>query len=280
MIAGDGFARFAASLYRRTVFRLTLRLADQIIVVSAPWRDYLANVEPAVANKLTVIPTGVDLDVFVPTGEPIGTGLLYVSVLDRFHRYKGLDTLLAAVAGLDCEFDLIVVGDGDLRSEYERQAAEFGIRHSVHFTGRIGDDELKSLYSQAGVYILPSTDARREAGFTLTALEAMASGVPVVIAGGAGAIGKEVELHSAGINVPAGDVLALRKAIKSLLEDSTRRMAFGRAARAYVEQNLSWDTIVEERRGIYESAVNAAWVRRHKTRSWSTFTARTRTFRS
>lgn len=250
-IVGEGVAAVAAKLYRATVFRLTLHLTDRIIVVSDAWHDELAAMGPAIAAKIVEIPTGVDLDRFVVERTEIGSGLLFVGILDRFHRYKGLDVLLEAVAGLTEPFELTVVGEGELRAEYEAQAARLGIASKVRFLGRVDDDQLRDAYAKAGIYILPSDFARNEGGFTLTALEAMASGLPVVLADGAGQVARDAAEAGAGIRTPAGDPLALRTAIEVLLGDEALRADMGKQARDFVERQHSWDVITDARRAVY-----------------------------
>jgi glycosyltransferase involved in cell wall biosynthesis len=250
-IVGEGAANYAARLYRATLFRLTLRLADRIIVVSDAWRDEIASLDPSIALKVAVIPTGVDLDRFSAPPRHAGSELLFVGILDRFHRYKGLDVLLTALSQLGEPFHLTVVGDGDLREEYEEQAKQAGIGHQVSFLGRVSDDELRDQYATAAIYVLPSDFARQEGGFTLTALEAMASGLPVILAEGAGQISFDAESAGAGIRTPAGDAPALTQALKRLLGDDELRAQMGGAARAFVERRHSWDAITRERRELY-----------------------------
>jgi glycosyltransferase involved in cell wall biosynthesis len=265
-IVGDGVAAVVAKLYRATVFRLTLHLTDRIIVVSNAWHDELAAMSPAIAAKLVEIPTGVDLDRFVADRSELGSGLLFVGILDRFHRYKGLDVLLEAVAGLTAPFELTVVGEGELRPEYEAQAARLGIASRVHFLGRVDDDQLRDAYASAGIYILPSDFARNEGGFTLTALEAMASGLPVVLADGAGQVAVEAAEAGAGIRTPAGDAAALRAAIETLLVDEPLRAEMGKRAREFVERRHSWDVITEARRAVYEEVALEAKASRSRPR--------------
>jgi glycosyltransferase involved in cell wall biosynthesis len=148
-------------------------------------------------------------------------------------------------------FDLTVVGEGELRAEYEAQAASLGIAAKVHFLGRVDDDQLRDAYAKAGIYVLPSDFARNEGGFTLTALEAMASGLPVVLADGAGQVAREAAQAGAGIRTPAGDPKALRDAIEVLIADEALRADMGKRAREFVERRHSWDVITDARRAVY-----------------------------
>ena len=263
---GEGWADLLARAYNATVFRWTLRLADRVVVVSDRWRDELLGLEPSLAPRLVVIPTGVDLERYRPGGRGDGRQLLFVGVLDRFHRYKGLDVLLDALHEVHEPFVLTVVGDGDLRAEYERQAKRLGLDERVHFVGRLDDDALVARYARSDLYILPSDFARQEGGFTLTALEAMASGLPVVLADGAGQVASEADDAGAGLRVAAGDVHMLAAAITRLLADPHERSEMAKAARTFVERRHSWDDIAERRRTLYaEVAAIARSRRRNRT---------------
>ena len=263
MIVGEGADSIFAAIYRATVFRLTLKLAHRVIVVSEPWKRYLTEIEPSVSDRIRVIPTGVDVNSFVHGGSRTGRRLLFVGVLDRFHKYKGLDILLEALAELDVEYELSIVGDGELRVEYESLARHLGISSRVRFVGRVTDAALRQEYADSDIYVLPSNDSRHEAGFTLTALEAMASTLPVVIADGAGQVAVEIERLGAGIRTAAGDPVSLRNALRKLLLDSDLRERYGRGARKLVEERYSWDVIVAQRRQIYNEAAQSSRVRLH-----------------
>lgn len=263
-ILGEGWTNAVAATYRATLFRLVLRLTDRIIVVSDAWRDELALISPEIAAKIVVIPTGVDLERFSVPRTERGSRLLFVGILDRFHRYKGLDVLLEALSVLGEPFNLTVVGDGELRGEYEVLTRQLGISASVEFLGRVDDDQLRDEYAGSGIYILPSDAVRHEGGFTLTALEAMASGLPVILADGAGQVAREAAEAGAGLRTAAGDVDGLRDAIARLLKDPALRTQMGVAARALVERRHSWDIITDDRRAIYEQVALEARTRRRR----------------
>lgn len=263
---GDGFAGYLAWLYNATVFRLTLALADRIIVVSDAWRDRLVAGQPSIASKIVVIPTGVDLATHAAGAGGDGRQLLFVGILDRFHRYKGLDVLLEALVHVQEPFELTIVGEGELRPEYEAQCARLGLSGRVRFLGRVDDDTLKRTYSASDIYILPSDFAPQEGGFTLTALEAMASGLPVVLADGAGQVAEEAEKFGAGLRVGAGDTRGLGEALTRLLRDGGERARMAVAARAFVERRHSWDEITELRRAVYLEAAELARGRRRGAR--------------
>jgi glycosyltransferase involved in cell wall biosynthesis len=257
-IVGEGLNSVIARLYRGTLFRLLLRWADRIIVVSEHWHEVIVTTEPSTRDRLRVIPTGVELETHsVGTGGD-GRQLLFVGILDRFHRYKGLGDLLQALVLMRRPFHLRVIGDGALKEEYERMSAELGLFDKITFLGHVSADRLKIAYQSSDVYILPSKVGGQEGGFTLTALEAMASGIPVVLADGVGQLARNVVEVGAGIHVPAEDPGRLANALERLLGDEELRKRMGAAARRYVEEHHSWDAITEQRRAVLLEAVQAA----------------------
>ena len=253
-IVGEGWAGLVAWVYRKTLLRLTFRLAHVILLQSEPWRERLSADRPHLASKLYVLPNGIDIDRFRPSegSKRPSSDLLFVSVLDAFHGYKGLSVLLKALAQSK-KGRLRVVGDGSMRAAYETQANELGISNRVEFLGAISDEALLEQYQSARVFVLPSMAPRHEGGSSLVVLEAMSCGLPVIVAEGAGQIAWEAEAAGAGIRVRANDVDELENAIRRLLDDDSLRLSTGARAREHVLAHGSWDVIVPRIRALYEA---------------------------
>lgn len=248
---GHGIDAAAAWLYRATVERATLRLAHVVMVQSEPWAERLRQRLPA--DRVRVVPNGVDLERFSPppAGQARSSDLLFVSVLDDFHRYKGLDVLIAALASVPGVV-LHVVGDGALRTGYEAQSRQEGVADRVIFQGAVDDDVLLGLYREVGAFVLSSNAAAHEGGSSLVVLEAMSCGLPVVVAEGAGEIARQVARAGAGRCVPAGDAAALATALREVTGDAHLRDCLGAAARRHVELHHGWDSVVAAVRQCYE----------------------------
>src|SRR6185436_5549527 len=152
----------------------------------------------------------------------------FLSLLDAHHRYKGLDVLLRAVAALRQEgvpVRLRAGGDGEERDLYRRQAAALGVADAVELPGFIPEADLGAFYRSCHVFVLPSTDGRRE-GFGLVLLEAMACGRPVVTTPIVG-VAADVEPRGVGLVVPTHEPVELAAAIQNLQD----LPAMGRRAR-------------------------------------------------
>lgn len=134
-----------------------------------------------------------------------------IGVVSRLERIKGMDLVVPAFAEVRREHPevrLLVVGDGSLRGEMDRQASEAGVADWVTFAGRQPQQRLQEYYDSIDVLLMPS----RSEGFGLTAVEGMSRGcVPVVAdVGGLSEVvrdGVEGRLHAAGSAAALASVL-------------------------------------------------------------------------
>jgi glycosyltransferase involved in cell wall biosynthesis len=173
-----------------------------------------------------VIPNGIDVETFeratpVPrTSLGINNGncvLLYVARLEPQKDHANLLRALAQIPGAD----LLLAGDGSLRSQLEAQAESLGITTRVHFLGRRKD--VAELLKMADIYVHPASFE----GFGIAAAEALTAGKPVVasdVPGLAQVVG------DAGILVPPGDPAILAREVCSLMNSPERRSQLSRAA--------------------------------------------------
>jgi len=236
---GSGLFGMIFRLYRALLLKPILFSANVVLTAS---RDYLASSQAAfIARQARVreTPFGVDVARFHPGAARGRNEVLFVGGLDRAHYFKGIHVLLEAFARVAQEHPeavLLIVGDGDLRAEYEARAASLGDR--VRFIGRVPDADLPDLYRSAAVHVLPSID--RSEAFGLVTLEAAASGVPSIVSDLPG-VRAVVEPGVTGLRVPPGAAAALSDAILTLLKDPARAETMGRAARDRAERLYARD---------------------------------------
>ncbi len=238
--------------YARSVTPRLLARADRLIVSSFDYARSSA-IAGMVGEKMVEIPLGVDTELFKPSGDSLqhDPQILFVGGLDRPHYFKGLPVLLEAMRGLADEkiaAQLMVIGDGDLRVEYEALARTLGISDRVKFLGAVEAKDLRAWYAHADIFVLPSTD--RSEAFGLVLLEAMSSGVPVIASDLPG-VRTVVDPNVTGYLVPPRDVNALKNRLKELLADPTKREQMGAAGRKRVIEKYRWKDIVGELEKIY-----------------------------
>jgi D-inositol-3-phosphate glycosyltransferase len=196
--------------------------ADRIVASNPMERAQLAWFYKARPEKVSVIPCGVDLNLFRPynreesrkaPGLDKRFSILYVG---RIHPIKGIETLLKALSILVERFGfsrkeiglLLIGGDpSENGGEMERLKAiskRLKINDIVRFQGAQRYEDLPAFYSAADVLVLPS----RHESFGMVALEAMACGTPV-IASKVGGLTYTVKDNRTGFHIPQGDAYAI-----------------------------------------------------------------------
>ena len=166
----------------------------------------------------------------------------------RLVYYKGADILLEAFAKQHAHAELFLAGTGVLEPELKARAEALGIAERVHFLGRRMTPELRDMFADCDLFVLPSV-ANSEA-FGIVQLEAMVYGKPVINT----ALPTGVPLVSidgeTGLTVPPSDADALAAAMETLLSDDPLRAQYGNAARERVLREFSLNTVMEKTRAV------------------------------
>jgi glycosyltransferase involved in cell wall biosynthesis len=196
-------------------------------------------------SKVKVIPNGVDCNRFNPylNGNSIKAKhdlegfhvVLFVGALTRWHKYKGVDVLIKAfrhVTDRRSDVKLLLVGDGDLKEWYEKFSHSLSLEDKVVFAGNVSDKQLPFYYAASDIVTLPSKNCSE--GFGLVALEANASGKPV-IASKVGGIPEVIIDRYNGLLLNPCDEKALADAILQLLDDTDLRLNMGKRGRKFAE---------------------------------------------
>ena len=160
-----------------------------------------------------------------PTGDAV---VLTVSRLEHGERQKGVDRVIEAFPAVLERVPgatLRIVGDGTDRERLERLATSLGLKRQVRFLGAVDDATVKRLYASSDVFALPSV----QEGFGLVYAEAMAHGLPCVVAAGTAAR-EVVDVGVTGLAVEPDSVEELADAIGALLTDRDQWCRMSRAA--------------------------------------------------
>jgi glycosyltransferase involved in cell wall biosynthesis len=242
--------------------RLLTPITDGFIAVAESHGRFLIEHERFPADKIAVIPNGVDTELFSAASD--------VAAIRRELDIDDADEVVGIVAALRPEKNhelflemarrvvaqlskarFLIVGDGPQRALLEQRAAELGVQRNVRFMG-IRDDVPRVL-SAIDVFVLTS---HIEAN-PVSILEAMSVGRPVV-ATDVGSIHEAVTHGRTGFLVPAGDAAGLSKRVLELLRDRKRGRAMGTAGRDAVVAQWSIDVTVER----YENLIQATYLRK------------------
>lgn len=240
---------------RSTVQAQLTALADHVVANAEAVRSHLVAHEHLPAERVSVIPNGLDLTRFdalaaaglqapLPQlrGEPV-----VVHVANMSHPVKRQEDLLQALGVLQragTRLQALLVGDGARRPELERLSAQLGLRERVHFLGHRRD--VPALYARATFGVLCSAAE----GLSNAVMEGMAAGLPMVVTR-VGGNPELVEDGRRGLVVSPGQPRELAGAFASLLADPARCRALGAAARRYVQRELSLEQLVRRHEALY-----------------------------
>lgn len=235
------------------------RIINRASFLQALNRDEAGSMAPlAITAPTVVIPNGIFLDEFADLPAP-GTFRAdhpelgrdpYVLFLSRLHHGKGLDLLAPAFATLlqtVPDARLVVVGpDYGARAAFERQIDELGVAARVHLTGPIYGAAKLAALRDAACFCLPS----RHEGFSIAITEALAVGVPCVVA---------ADCHFPEVAEGAGRVTTLNSeaigaALAEILANPSLADQMGKAGAALVRERFTWPRVAEQVLEAYRSA--------------------------
>lgn len=235
--------------------RLTLYLPDHLVAVSRKIKNQISGTPGLSASRVTVIQNAIDCDSFcqsylrdVCRAEfGVAADQLVIGSSGRLDLVKRYDLLLMAFSALlqrHPEARLMLVGDGVLRGELERMSEGLGISHAVLFTGFRQD--IPRLLAAMDIYIMASANE----GLSLSILEAMAAGKPVVITDVGGAR-EVVETGRTGLIIPPLSVDAIKEALLFLLESEVERRKLAQAGKEFVHKEYGVGKMMNEYRDLY-----------------------------
>ncbi len=242
-----------AWLYQRAFLPPTLGGVDRIVVHTRSYGSTSANLR---GRELEIIPSVVDLDRFRPglAADDLRAqldldGKRVLAFTGRLVPHKGVDVILRAVRELPDDVVLLVIGVGPRLRSLIGQARRIGVVDRVRFLSRVSDDELPRYLSLAEVFVFPSQN--RLEGFGLAVAEAMAAGLPVVIADVPG-VREVIEDGKEGLLAEPLIASDLAAKIRRILDDDALRQSMARAARRRAEERYGLATVAGQLIRLYE----------------------------
>lgn len=204
-----------------TVTKFSIEQSDAVTAVSQYLKDETYEAFGCTGCEIEVIPNFVRLSEYFPSDDvechsslaPKGTKvLMHVSNFRDLKRVPDVVRIFAKVRE-ECPAVLVLVGDGPTRPDTEATVRELGLESDVRFLGKV--DPVADLMRAADLFLLPS----KSESFGLSALEAMACGVPVV-ASNVGGLPEVIEDGVQGALMPVGDIDGMARRALELLEES------------------------------------------------------------
>jgi glycosyltransferase involved in cell wall biosynthesis len=198
---------------------------------------------------------GVDPDVYHkerPSSRPDAE--FVIGYAGRLVEEKGVQVLVRAVAGLDGQWTLCLIGDGPYRAQLQALSKQLGIEQRVLFESWMPSAEMPRRLNELDVLVLPSLTRRNwKEQFGRALVEAMACEVPVI-----GSSSGEIPnvIADAGLIFPEGDSGELRAALSRLMNDSDSRTTLGQRGRARVLEHYTQKRIAAETYAIYQQLLH------------------------
>jgi glycosyltransferase involved in cell wall biosynthesis len=245
---------------RRAAAWLSNRLADRVLVNATAVRDVVVDHEWCRADKIDLIPNGVELPTRVRSAsraapDARGDGPL-VGMVGRLGWKKGYEHALEAFALLRERFPGLrvdIVGEGDLRSELEGRIGRLGLDDTVQLLGQRSD--VPAQLERFDCFALSSVIE----GMPNALLEAMAMGLPVVTTS-AGGSAEVVEDGVSGLVVPPANPAALAEAVGRILGDRALATRFGEAAERRVRDHYSLEAMLRLMDALYRRELARAGI--------------------
>ncbi len=234
------------------ITRFSIEESDAVTAVSQYLRDETYRAFGCTGCGIAVIPNFVDLEEFHPPADAAARATAGERVLihiSNMRPVKRVRDVIGIFAGVNARLParLVMVGDGPERDVAEREAERLGVSSRVRFAGKVED--VADVLRRAHLYLLPSASE----SFGLSALEALATGVPVIGAR-VGGLPEVVEHGVSGFLGPLGDVDAMVAGAVEILSDTDRYRAYGTAARQRAAE-FATERIVPRYEEVYAAVV-------------------------
>ncbi len=243
---------------RLTVFldALAARATDRVVAVSEPLRKYLISRVGVPENKIMTINNGIDTERFRPSNDGVAVrrelgysdNEVVIGIVARLAPVKNHRYLIDAfrlVAQKAPQARLLIIGDGPLRTSLQDFTAAYDLDDRVTFLGDRMD--VPRLLTGVDISVLSS----QSEGISLTLLEAMSSGLPVV----ATAVGGNPDIiqdRKNGLLVDTDNVPAFADSLSTLVESSELRSKMGQRGREHVVANWSLRAMNKKYEELYE----------------------------
>jgi PEP-CTERM/exosortase A-associated glycosyltransferase len=267
---GNGTGTATSLRYRatRALETWAVRRADAVAVICEGLRSDLV-ARGIAADKITVSPNGVDLELFgtaPPRDDALGAalgldGADVVGFIGSFYDYEGLDDLIAAMPALVAvrpKARLLMVGGGPMEAALRAQAEASPVADAIRFVGRVPHEEVERYYGLVDILAYPRKRMRLTDLVTpLKPLEAMAQG-RLVAASDVGGHRELIQDGETGTLFPPDDPQAIADALAGMFADRSgwdERRARGRD---FVKTERNWSSNIRRYDPLYGRLIAAA----------------------
>ena len=239
------------------ITKFSIEKSDGLTAVSRFLRDETKSAFGCTGCRIEVIPNFIDPSVYdrrrypPQLREQVAEGRKVLMHISNFRPVKRVKDVVGIYAKVTQQIpsSLVMVGDGPDRIEAELEASRLGVADHVHFLGKL--ESVAPLLASADLFLLPT----QIESFGLSALEALASGVPVIGVKGGG-LPEVVRDGETGALCDAGDVDGMARAAIALLGNRDRWMAASTLAAADARERFGLEEIVAQYESFYLRALD------------------------
>lgn len=251
---GSFYLNDMIKIYEKIIGKYIIKNSDGIIAVSSDVKKNAYNIYKNI-NSITEIPNGTDLDEFtinnIIIGENVKNNIVNVVFVGRLIYNKGIQYVIEAAKIVITEHKnvkFLIVGDGPLKNDLIEKTKKWEIDKYFSFLGIV--PKVSKILKNSDIFVRPSLTE----GMSLTVLEAMACGLPVIVSNISGNTDL-IENYKTGILIRKGNIEELVDSLKILISNSALRRSIGKNARKFVENKYSWDNTAKLTYKYYKSCI-------------------------
>jgi glycosyltransferase involved in cell wall biosynthesis len=234
--------------------RYTVRFVDKI-TVSSHWGKEL--VKKAYNRSSTIIRPGVDMEIFKNMdGKDIRKryglqGYFVLSQVSACAAYKRVFDSFYALRELKKKYRIKLILVGNLIKEtFKELIKKLGVEEDIIFLEGISDKDLAKVYAASDAFLYTGKQT-----WGLPVIEAMASSKPVIVSDKA-AVCEVIEEGRTGLTYPYGNVEELTRRVEYVINNISMLEEVGKAAYAYVKENLSWERYAFSMERLFKQVLN------------------------
>lgn len=244
-------------IIQKNIIKYNFKKADYIFSNSV---DMAREANIYTKKKVYITYFGVDMENFRPDKSYHDDNYFTFGIVKSLEKKYGITYLIKAYEDLYKKYSgeingrklrLLIGGNGQEKDALMEQAKSSGVGNSIEFLGRVKPELLRPTYNSLDVAVFPSL---RE-GFGVSAIEAESCEVPVIITR-VGGHPESVDEGRSGIIVESKSSEELMKAMEELMLDDEKRLAMGKYARTFVEDNYKFENNFEDISNIYNKILS------------------------
>lgn len=258
----SGLKNYILSVWGSDIFDFPKRglIHQMLVMYSLSKASYLFSTSKVMAEEtskytnkeIVITPFGVDLELFSPIHRNRHDQTFTISIVKGLSHTYGISDLLHAYALVrkalpKAPMELQIAGKGVDEASLKQLARSLGISNEVKWLGFISQENASKIWANSDLAVIPSI----QESFGVSAIEAQASGVPLIVSDAPGLI-EVTDVGNSSIVVPRSSPEDISKAIIDLYNDDEKRRKMGIAGRSYVERDYEYSACFSRIERIYE----------------------------